>query len=289
MTRRFNVRAATRGRTLIHDPAKLLPGFETPGEAKKAKQHLIKVLNRQPNLYCHYTANEIEKCGERRAGLRGYCDSASCPVCLREFRRWFTNSFATLAGHFKTKRGNYGVVVTVIVSGLIAPVGGLELLDVLAIKRRLSRGFANLRPERSIIGGIDVSFNEEAGSSKPGHFQVHAAFAVLGHGASKKARRRIHRTVTACFRLEPSAHVRVKVRRLRDLVRQGSYLLKATFSKRLSFIGSDGRRNTKKFPLKPKQLAEIAMWLWKYQPLDRVLLHAVLRDRNRLVLQETRP
>jgi hypothetical protein len=100
---------------------------------------------------------------------------------MREFRRWFTNQFATLAEPFKTKRGNYGVVVTVIASGLIAPVGGLGLFDLRAINQRFRRGFANLKPEHHILGGVDVSFNEEAGSRKPGHYQVHVAFAVLEH------------------------------------------------------------------------------------------------------------
>lgn len=284
MRRVFDARAALKGLVLKHDPAVQLPGFESAAKAEKTNQHSIKVLYCQPNLYCHYTANEIKRCGERQDGVRVYCGSASCAVCMRQFRRWYTNEFASLAEPFRTKKGRYGVVVTLIASGLVAPINELHQIDLLAIKRRVVRGFSRLGLDRPIIGGVDVSFNEEAGSRKPGHYQVHIAFGVLGHRSSKKARKRLQQTVSKCFRLEPSAFVRVKVRPLTNPVRQGSYLLKARFSKRLSFIAANGRRNTKKFPLKPKQLAEITMWFRQWQPLDRVLLHGVRVVRDHLVI-----
>lgn len=288
MTRTFDARDAIKGRTLKYDPAKLLPKFETPAVAKKRNRQLISVLYRQESLLSHYLASALSDCGKRINGKRDYCISASCPNCMRHARRWLTDQVATCAKHYTKKSGNSGVFVTIILSGLQAPISGLHKIDIAAVKRRVSRALTKLSLGLPIIGGIDVSFNEEAGSKEPGHYQVHVVLYVADHGSSKKARRRLNDHISSSLRLEPRAYVRVQVKRFKNPVRQGSYLLKSRFDKRLSFIGKNGRRRTKKFSLKPEQLAEIAVWLRPRQPLDRLLLHGVRLKRDRLVVQPHR-
>lgn len=281
----FDARGAISITRLKCDAAELLRNFETSAQCKKRNRRLAGILDRQPSLPAHYLANELRSCGERVGGMRAYCGLSSCAVCMRPARRWLTNEIAILAQRYKTKTGNYGVAVTVIASGLVAPLGGLCTVDIASIRRRFSRAITRLRPGLPVVGGIDVSFNEKADSSEAGHYQVHLYFVVLGYPASKKARARLTRKLHGCFRLEPTAAVRVAVRRFRNPARQGSYVLKSLFTKRLSIIDGTGRRNTKKYPLKAKQLAEIALWLRRWRPLSRVLLHGVQLRRNHLVIQ----
>jgi len=270
-------------RRLKHDPAEHLKGFETAAEARRAARQIAnaQMPGRPPHLYLN---DALERCGNRKGGVRTRCLSAACPVCTRAFRRWFTNEFVSQAVQFQRAEEAYGVTVTVILSGAQAALGHLHEVDLLSLRRRAVRALGRLKLPYPIIGGIDVSFNEKAGSTEPGHYQVHISFAVLGHPTSKKARKRLREAVEDCFRLEPTAPVPVRVRTLRDPMRQGSYLLKAMFSRRVSIVDRTGRRNTKKFPLKARHLAEIAMWLWPYQPLDRVLLRDVRLKRGRLVV-----
>ncbi len=285
MSASFNARAAIKGRKLNFDPADRLRGFETPAIVKKRARRLIMVLDRQENLPSLYLANALSECGHRVDGKRHYCGLACCPVCMRSFRRWFTNEVAEIAQSHTRKSGKSGVFVTIIPSGMRAPIGGLQKIDIAALNRRMKRAFARLALGRPIIGGIDVSFNEQAGSKGSGHYQVHVAFYVAGHPASKKACERLKDYISSRLRLEPRAFVRVQVKAFKNPVRQGSYLYKSRFEKRLSYVREDGRRGTRKFGLKPPQLAEIALWLRRWPDINRVLRHGVQLRQGHLVGQ----
>lgn len=283
--RSFDPRTACRERPLSFDPAKLLLKFETSATAKKAKRRDIQALNHAHRLYCYSAAGRLENCGKREGGARRYCNSAACPVCVRVLRRWHTSSFAEAAHPFRDKDGTFGVVATVIMSGLRAPLGDLDTQDLADIRRRVSRALSRLRNDCPIIGGVDLSFNEVGGSREPGQYQVHISLAFLGHGASKEVRERLREKLKKCFRLEPTAKKPVVVVPLRDPVRQGSYLFKIMFSRRVSFRTSNGNRDTRDLPLKRPQLAEIIMWLDRWKPLDRLLLHHVVIKDFRMVVR----
>lgn len=281
----FDPRAACRRSRLRFDPVKLLPNFETPAAVRKAKRRLIQALNNENGLY-HYTlASTLAECGAREDGARRYCNGASCPACGRALRRWFTSNFAELAHRYRTTDGTYGAVATVIMSGLRSPIGQLDTKDLADIRRRVSRGLSRLRKDYPVVGGVDVSFNEVGGSREPGQYQVHTSFAFLGHESSESALERLRESLKECFRLEPTAKKPVVVVPLRDPVRQGSYLFKMLFSRRVSYRKANGETNTRDLPLKGPQVAEIAMWLDRSKPLGRLLLRDVVLRNDRFVVR----
>lgn len=281
----FDPRAAYKKRRQRFDPAKLLPKFETLAKARKAQRRLIQALNNENGLYHYSLASTLADCGAREGGARRYCNRVPCPVCGRALRRWYTSNFAELARPFRATDGTYGVVATVIMSGLRSPIGQLYAKDLADIRRRVSRGLSRLRNDCPVVGGVDVSFNEAGGSREPGQYQVHMALAFLGHESAEKDLDRLGKRLKRCFRLEPTSKKPVVVDPLRDPVRQGSYLLKMMFSRRVSYQTSDGARRTRDLPLKGPQLAEIAMWLDRWKPLDRLLLRDVVLRNHRLVVR----
>jgi len=204
---------------------------------------------------------------------------------MREMRRWHTNEVVTLAETCRFVGEPFGVIVTVVPSGLSAPLGFLQGVSLPKVQRRFWKAMKRLNIDGyAVIGGIDVSHNLVSGSDDPGYYQVHLAFAILGYPDSEMDRKKLKELVQDVFRLEPTAPRPVVVDALHDPVRQLSYLLKAVFSRRTSYVDGRGRRNTHKKPpvVRVPEQVEIARWLDKYSMTNRLLLYGVRREGDRL-------
>ena len=94
---------------------------------------------------------------------------------------------------------------------------------------------------------------------------------------------KLREALKAAFPLEPTAHIAVQIKELRDLIEQLSYLLKRLFIRRVSIVDNRGRRNTLHRPLKSQQAAEIAAWLSGFPQTDRLLLYGLRRKGNAIV------
>jgi hypothetical protein len=200
-------------------------------------------------------------------------------------RRWQTNEAVTLAQICRFVGEPYGVIVTVVPSGLTAPLGFLSGISLQKVQRRFWKAMDRLKIQgHPIIGGIDVSHNLVSGSKDPGYFQVHLAFAIFGYPDSEADRKKLKELVKEAFRVEPTAPRPVVVKPIRNPVRQLSYLLKSTFYRRISYIGDNGRWNTRKPApvVRASEQVEIARWLDKYSMTDRLLLYGVRREGDRL-------
>jgi hypothetical protein len=206
----------------------------------------------------------------------------------RDLRRWLTDMATTLAHEAKKETGHLGVTVSIIPAGLIAPLGGLSAIVPRQMREQIWKSLDRAIPGYHAIGGFDVSFNELAGRSQPpGHYQIQLACAVLGYPRDKKSREQLREALKAAFSLEPSAHIAVQVKVLRDLIEQLSYLLKRLFVRRVSIIDKRGRRNTLHRPLKSHQAAEIAAWLSGFPQTDRLLLYGLRRKGDAIVPTKT--
>jgi hypothetical protein len=260
---------------LIHIPraddlSLVLPGFETVAEAEGRKQTLERGLRRAGNLEL---ANQLAACAS--GPLSDYhCLSGACPSCMRAWRRWFFAATSRVADAVREEEG-HGCVVSLVPHHSQAQPTLLHTLDVKAVVDRICQGIDSLELDLPVIGGLDISYNEDARKVQLSNFQVHANFAVFGLENDAAARRDLGRALASVIRLERTASRPILVQPLRDRPRQLSYMLKSTFVRRLSIVDQQGRANTLRFPMKMAQTVEVATLLDTHTVLDRLLLHGV--------------
>jgi hypothetical protein len=160
-----------------NDPAEWLPDFETEkqvAERYEARGRLIFTSNTmlQPNFYW---------CDQ------GYpCDSAACPPCMREFRRWLVDAGITLFEWSPQLSA-----ASLVHHTLSRRPGKLNSLDLIKAKRQMARHIDRAGLGRLVaIGGFDLSYNQPANGSTP-YWQPHAyvIFQGIEHKALKQALR----------------------------------------------------------------------------------------------------
>lgn len=284
-SRPFAPDSAITNACLKHDPAKRLERFETPQQVVERQRLLTAALERCGEEG-ERLGRQLRRCGSRRNdGLR--CLSAADPKCLRDMRRWATDQACRLQREERRRAGHRGTTVTVIPIGLRAELGRLDEIDVRKVRQACWRALHRMEIGLPVYGGIDISFNEDARTGEPGHYQVHLAFAILGHANSKEAHADLKRRIEKAFDLEPTVARPVRMDPIRDPMRQLSYLYKATFFRRVSIIGRGGRADTKLYPLKPQHLAEIALWLERGSMTDRLVLYGLRRRGTRIIRTDT--
>ena len=277
-SRNFDPQRAIAGRNLAWDPSLHLDGFETDPVARDRDQKLVRPLQA---IGRHDLADDLQ-----RAFERDEMPPAWSNVGYRPLRRWLTNEGATLAhaGNDKAS-GRFGVVASIVPSGLTAPIGSLSAITPRQVVKLMWDGFERVEyGSCRILGGVDVSFNELAGANqKPGHYQVHAGVAILGHPSDERSRELLCASIKGAFDLESTAPIPLQVKELRDPVEQLSYLMKRLFTRRVSIIDKRRRRNTLDCPLKPAQAAEVAAWLSQFPQTDRLILKGLRRYGDRIV------
>lgn len=273
----FDPHRAIAGRNLSWDPARLLDDFETELVVLDRDRKLVRSLQATGR---HDLADDLQRALERDEMPPVWSNAA-----YRDLRRWWTNEATTLAHHAKAAAGRFGVVASIVPAGLTAAAGSLSAIAPRQAVELVWDAFQRVDcGDCRMLGGVDVSFNELAGANqKPGHFQVHASVAILGHPSDERSRKRLCELIKSALDLEPTAHVPVQVKELRDPVEQLSYLMKRVFIRRVSIIDNRERRNTLPCPLKTAQEAEITAWLSGFPQTDRIILKGLRRYGDRIV------
>lgn len=277
------VKALEKGK-LKYDLATLLEDFETSEIVASRNDKLMARLHRHLGLRALPLITKLESCSATKRRSPEPCFSPACSMCGRAFRQWLFNQAYALWSEQKKRTGHRGVVVTLIALDLIAAPGMLTDIDLKAAKAMWWKRIQKLGLEYPVIGGIDVSFNERASSAEAGHYQVHFAFAILGHSSKKDDREKLKEQIKSVFELEPTARRPVHVKPLGGPIEQLSYLYKTEFSRRVSIIDRRGKPNTLDYPLKGTQAAQIAVWLDSSTMLDRLLLHGLRRRGAEIVV-----
>lgn len=263
------------------DLAKLLDKFESVHDARTRKAALVAHLR---SAHSSNLAARLATC-DLPGRRRDYCLSAGCPVCLRAMRRWFYSATKAVADRIELRQDSGHLVATVIPSNLQFAPGQLSKLNLLTLRSHVWRSLAKANISTPVIGGVDVSFNEDARGIVAPHWQVHVAFAVLGAGSDAAARKQLVKAIGAGFDLEPTAKEPLKVQQLKNPAEQLSYLLKALFLRRVSIIDKRGHRNTLPNPpgLKRPQLVELSEWLATHALTDRLILYRARRVGIKIV------
>jgi len=268
-----------------HDAKRHLDGFESEG------------ISRRLNCKGATAIEAIIEQGHAAARmLRACADEGACPClllvclfCMRTYRRWFTDQAIRLAREFQARFEHRGTVVTIIPAGLKVSAGHLHEISVPALRLKIWKWIESLELGLPVIAGIDVSFNFVKDSDEPGHWQVHFAFVVPGHGNDKEAHDRLEERIETIVPLEPTASTPLMIVPLRNKMRQLSYLQKSQFYYRIRQRKS-GRWNTVKHPpaLAGAHLAEAILWQQGLPLTGRLVLHGLERRGGRIVATNLR-
>jgi hypothetical protein len=254
-----------------NDPAEWLSGFENEkqvAERYKARGKLMFTGNTtsQPNFYW---------CAEASP-----CDSAACPPCMREFRRWLVDAGITL---FEQLQGQLSVASLVHYSWSRSP-GNLKSVDLDKAKRQMRRHFDRAGLGSLVaIGGFDFSFNQPTTEFTP-YCQPHVYVIVQG-----TQHQELKRALTPFYPSTAEIPRPIRTRRVTDPMEAFSYTAKAIFFRRVSYRDRSGRANTQTLPLLPSAERELLAYLDQLHPVDRLFLKNVRRQGAILVpkLEET--
>jgi hypothetical protein len=191
------------------------------------------------------------------------CEELLCARCARRYRLWQAGQILSFV--------NPSIVANV-VTILLSAVKGRSLYKVNVrqvherLRKRLIRcGF------RAAIGGTEASY--EAASDR---WIVHVHLLVLGE--IKNAMRRLKAVAKKDGFLRP-----VKPQPLRNPIAQISYLQKFTTLHRPGQANSVGRRRA--YPLKPRQVAQLAKWYEGRRFSDFPFLLGFRRRGSRIVAE----
>jgi hypothetical protein len=243
------------------DIARLLPPhlprgcrFETPEDA-------INESNRSEELLVqggdHLNAEYLNDC--RSGAYR--CLKPSCPICAREFRRWFVGQTVR---HAET--AVHPQVLTVLLE--TAPRGSLDTLNLVRhralLRKRLKKAFGDAT---AVIGGFEVVYKANARK-----WILHVNLLVIGAQEGQLAK----------FRKQwPAQRRAVVVQPLRDVPRQLSYVLKFTTYHRPG--KQTGPRRGRAKPLNASEHCELVRWMTRFRFEELVFLLNCRRNGRRIV------
>lgn len=248
--------------------------FETLLQGETRRDSLAGVLENGDAGH-HKLGRQLRHCwDDTRCGL------PCCPLCLRQFRIHLVHRAAR---HLRKSfsKGTLRAVTLVAAWGRFAP-GELHLLSERDLKQELldTLRSAGLDPY-AVIGGPDISFNEHSGGLWESHWQVHwhLLFADMDLSDEQfKGRLRPY------FPMTDTIPRPMKVETVDDLLGAISYVYKSFFERRVSYIDSDGHKNTRSaLPLKAGQQRELALALSNHTFTDRLFLRGFRRRGQRLV------
>lgn len=248
------------------DPAITMKGFETKAETVHRACQSIAVLRKGGREH-QALAEKLNGCRSRQR-----CSSGACPACMRRYRRWFASEAQNALSDF-----NSSFAISVIPTHFAVPIGNLNTVDPAGpnnwLRTIIKRAGLGAHP---IIGGWDISLNE--GTDGARWWQLHfygIAFNVSDPGL-----------FSAALRSQLQANEKVlrplKVRPANDLAESSTYSLKAIFVRRVSYIGNNGRRQTRTLSLKPDGQRELLTYLDSMVISNRIFLRGFRRVGSRL-------
>jgi hypothetical protein len=257
-----------------HDAALQLHRFETQEQAEGELTRLVRTLE---------AAGETDA-AKALLGCRidQPCWRAHCPVCTRQFRRWFIAAVMQL---IEEKPDTPLYAVSIIPANMAREPGSLASLFLTNSEESLCRRFYRwLPPSAQMVLGIDASMNHDETKREkriPTHWQLHLYGLIIG--VSKADLKRI---LHAMFPKSPAVPRPVQIKEvtdLRGLMAIVSYAMKSGFTRRVSYTAPNGRIASRKVGLKARETAELMSYLAQYRPCDRLLLLRVRRRGTQLV------
>ncbi len=243
-----------------YDPAEKLPCFETRDQAHKRRRLLVSAL---PELgkAGRLLASRLDDCSLNK------CRSASCPVCLRLFRRWWGSTIA----EYMARDPDYWFTVSIVPSDVF-DVGHLHRFSWKLVKDRLRNQIARSQISQAVIlGGMDYNllhFRDD----RPPRWRPHLYFLVGsgGQGLIESAFRRHYPRDEDTPRPVVVTPQRTDAK---DLVTTATYTFKARFENRRPCNDERGNADTESGELALPHQAELAILLDRQGFLGRTIRH----------------
>jgi|GEM_PF-3927315 len=254
------------------DPKRQLPGFETKQEVAERQAKLICTLEKG-NQDAVEAAQKIRECGQGQD-----CLTPICPKCLRMFRRWYVSQLERLT------RPHELWAITVVPPRVRFAPGELHNLDLCQFKETFSKqvsraGFHNL----VMFGGVDIDFCVHSDNDFYPHWAPHLHCLFIGeNGQEVKA---------ALGRFYPPDHIAprpIRAEKVKDPMEAISYPMKPFFGRRVSYIGGNGRRQSRDLRLQADELQEIGAYMGQHKHTDLLFLKNVRRRGCNLALNGCR-
>jgi hypothetical protein len=251
----------------------LVPEFETLRHVIKRQKKSIEALTKGGRI-AKRLARKIKNCADGEEA----CETATCPVCVRELRQSFILGASDL---IRKIQRNYELPITAFSAILIRErysVGELFKANLIQINSRLQRQWQR-RELPFVCAGIDVSLNEDSRQDPSLYWQIHVWGIVVGldEKGTKNALKNL-------YSADESTPKPLFVEECTYLPGALNYAIKATFVRRVSFTDNQGRWKTRKVSLGSSQLRELSTWLGQYPLPIRYLLIGCRRYGDRIEL-----
>lgn len=256
-----------------YDPKHALDGFETLREARERRDRAKEEL-RGTWLDRYDTGIFSVFLGLTSCRRRWRCESMSCPVCMRQFRRWYISE----GGHLlHTLRPRY--FVTLIPARMATPRGELDRRSLQQLKSSLRSHLRRGGLGRAVvIGAVDISLELSGYDDEVGYWQPHFHVVIAG-----TTRKEIGAALRPLYPRSDEVRRPVRVDKVRNLIRQHSYTYKPFFQRYVTRLNARGHRRRRARRLTPDQFAELAVYLNDQDFGDRMFLQNVRRRGHRLV------
>jgi hypothetical protein len=242
--------------------------IETDSDAVDRRRTHRKILKRG-------TANQqrvARVLGKCRKECR--CKTEACPVCLRDFRVWWTGEAAKIF----VQRPHW-TRCSIIADGLRVRYRKLSSFDLVAqikrIRKRLERSALH---RRIIFGALDVSLNIE--NNRIMGWQWHAYIVVEGQND-----RTLQQAVKKAFVADSKALVPYDFEQIEhgDYLKVATYLYKSYFKRRSGYTDARSNHQTKNYGLKGADLRELLDFLAQHPIGARLILCGVRRNGDHLM------
>ena len=191
--------------------------------------------------------------------LENRCCSGACLECRRFLQRWFVRKSKSLIDSVIDKRDQRLVAISIIPARPIVRPGELTRFSLFDLQQRLKFALKKIGLE-AVIGGIDISFNEDRDGKYPQFWCIH--IYVI---ASVENKGRVKRLLKKIYKPDARIPRPVKMSEFNNSARRRSYAFKTEFIRRIGYdeIKPSGRacRNTSRDKLRAKERLELFRYL----------------------------
>lgn len=248
---------------------KLMPKFESKKMARKESRIRQKTLKK----------SQIRKAAElsiKLAECRDYpCYSPACPVCARQFRRWFYSECRHLFDQYEN-----AYFLTLIFYGRMIDDKELMNVDLSVIKHCLRKQLDRSGFIDPVIGSLEFDYHAESGLWLP-HFHL----MVLGDDMPiKELRKRFYKGNQFIEGRMSKKDRPMRLDMLKDKPKQISYLYKSYWGRIEAYHDNNGNRHTRKVRLKPRQLCGSLIYQDKFTFSDFLFLYKLRRNGSGLTV-----
>ena len=253
------------------------PGAPTFRKAKRTRKRCIKRLKRFSSEFPE--AAELARILGRCKRCRR-CTSGACPECCRAFQRFFVSEVGNLSAR---KSEPELASVSIAFANHRTPEGQLNVFNTANTKRSLSASIKNSDGLAWMVGGIDLSLNDDTQK------KLGIAWQPQLYGfAAVTNREDLSEVLRAAYSPTKSVPRPVQIKDCDGSARAISYGLKTEFVRRIAYPAvvapPENRRkcwHTRKVSLRPVEHVRAMLWLHRIGLAGRLFLRGVRMTRTK--------